>query len=83
MDGIDDDDVVALATAEGRIVVTRNSRHFVPIAREWAEIGRSHAGLILIWSFDTDRFDDIVAGVERCLALYPREEQWRDLVVGA
>lgn len=82
MDGIDDEDVLALATAEARIVVTRNSRHFAPIAREWADVGRSHAGLILVWSFDTDEFANIVAGIEHCFALYPSEERWRDLVIG-
>lgn len=82
LEGIDDEDVLALASAEGRIVVTRNSRHFGPIAREWAEVGRAHTGLILIWSSDTDQFAEIVAGAEHYLSIYPRLESWRDLVVG-
>jgi len=80
-EGIDDQDVLALATAEERVLVTRNSRDFAPIAREWAELGRPHAGIILIWSFDHSEFASIVSGVEQYLAAYPRHEQWRDLVV--
>jgi len=81
-EGLDDPDVLALATSQERIVVTRNSRHFGPLGREWAELGRQHAGIILIWSFDHSQFASIVAGVERYLAAYPQQEQWRDLVVG-
>ncbi len=81
-EGLDDPEVLALATSEERIVVTRNSRHFGLLAREWAEVGRQHAGIILIWSFDHSQFSSIVAGVERYLAGYPKQEQWRDLVVG-
>ena len=80
-EGLDDPDVLALATFEKRIVVTRNSRHFGPLAREWADERRTHAGIILIWSFDHSQFSAIVAGVERYLAAYPEQEQWRDLVV--
>lgn len=81
-EGLDDPDVLALAAAEERIVVTRNSRDFGPLAREWAELGRVHAGMILTWSFDHSRFTEIVDGVERYLAAYPRREDWRGLVVG-
>jgi hypothetical protein len=80
-EGLDDPDVLALAASEERIVVTRNSRDFAPLAREWAELGRAHAGLILVWSFDHGAFHEIVGGVERCLVVYPRQDQWRDLVV--
>jgi predicted nuclease of predicted toxin-antitoxin system len=81
-EGMDDPDVLALATAETRIVVTRNSRDFAPLAREWAELGRPHAGIILIWSFDHSEFSSIVSGVERYLSAYPGQERWRNLVVG-
>ncbi|HEX6700709.1 MAG TPA: DUF5615 family PIN-like protein [Gaiellaceae bacterium] len=80
-EGLDDPDVLALAAAEQRIVVTRNSRDFAPLAREWAELGRGHAGIVLVWSYDHSAFAEIVAGVERHLVAYPRQEQWRNLVV--
>ncbi len=79
LDALDDPGVLALAASDGRILVTRNSRDFAPLAREWAEAGRSHAGCILIWTLDHSRFAEIVAGVERLLAQRPRQEDWRDL----
>jgi predicted nuclease of predicted toxin-antitoxin system len=79
LDALDDPGVLALAASEDRILVTRNSRDFAPLAREWAEAGRSHAGCILIWTLDHSRFAEIVAGIERLLAERPRQEDWRDL----
>lgn len=80
-DGLEDRAVLELAAAEGRVLVTRNSRHFAPLAREWAEAGRSHAGIVLIWTLDHSEFAGIVAGVSSLLERYPAEDDWRDLVV--
>lgn len=79
-DGLDDRAVLELAGAEGRVLVTRNSRHFAPLAREWAEAGREHAGIVLIWTLDHSEFAAIVAGLESLLERYPTQEDWRDLV---
>ena len=46
-EGLDDPLVLELAAAEQRVLITRNSRDFAPLAREWAEASRHHAGLIL------------------------------------
>jgi predicted nuclease of predicted toxin-antitoxin system len=81
MEGLDDPDVLALAASEKRIVVTRNSRDFAPLAREWTELGRPHSGIILIWSCDHSEFAAIVSGVERYLAAYPVQDEWTGLVV--
>ncbi|HEV3318154.1 MAG TPA: DUF5615 family PIN-like protein [Solirubrobacteraceae bacterium] len=80
-EGLSDPQVLELATFEGRVLVTRNSRDFAPIAREWAEARRSHAGLILIWTLDHSQFAAIVTGLEHQLDLRPSQEQWRDLTV--
>jgi predicted nuclease of predicted toxin-antitoxin system len=45
--GIDDEAVLTFAAAEGRAVLTYNSRHFVPLVRLWYEANREHAGVIL------------------------------------
>jgi Domain of unknown function (DUF5615) len=79
-EGLTDPQVLELAASEGRVVITRNSRDFAPISREWAEAGRSHAGLILIWTLDHSQFAEIVTGI-RQLGLRPSQEQWRDLTV--
>jgi hypothetical protein len=81
LEGLSDPRVLELAAIERRVLVTRNSRDFAPLAREWAEARRSHAGLILIWTFDHGQFEEIVAGMERLLGLWRSEEQWRDLTV--
>ena len=77
----DDDDVLALAAAEERIVVTHNVRDFPPILREWSAAGREHCGVILVYGIDHREFDVIVGGIERCLELYPEPATWRDLAV--
>ena len=82
LEGLVDEAVLELATADGRILVTRNSRDFVPICRRWAESQREHAGVMLIWSFRHGQFDEITDGMERLLGPITTEESWRGLVVG-
>jgi Domain of unknown function (DUF5615) len=81
LDGLVDEDVLELATAEARILVTRNSRDFAPICRRWAESQRDHAGVILIWSFRHGEFGEIIEGVEAVLGRIGGGESWRSLVV--
>ncbi len=78
-EGLPDPQVLELAASDRRVLITRNSRDFAPLARQWAEAGRSHAGIILIWTLDHSRFAEIVAGVERQLRQRSSEEQWRDI----
>lgn len=80
-EGLPDPGVLELAAAEGRVLITRNSRDFAPLAREWAEAQRARAGLILIWTLDHSQFAAIVAGIEHQLDRWPSQEQWRDLTV--
>jgi predicted nuclease of predicted toxin-antitoxin system len=80
LEGLDDPLVVQLAVEQGRVLVTRKSRDFAPLAREWAEAQRIHAGMILIWTLDHSQFGEIVAGVDRLLNQWTAE-QWCDLVV--
>ena len=75
------DDPLELAAAEQRVLITRNSRDFAPLAREWAEASRHHAGLILIWTLDHSQFAAIVTGIEGHLEHWSEQGQWRDLVV--
>ena len=78
-EGLSYPQVLELAAEEERILITRNSRDFAPLARQWAEAQRSHAGLILIWTLDHSQFAEIAAGVEHQLAQRPTQEQWRDI----
>lgn len=81
LEGLADELVLELATAERRVLVTRNSRDFAPISRRWAEAGREHGGIILIWTLSHREFGQIVAGIDRWAAEIPSEASWRSLVV--
>lgn len=80
-EGLSDPHVLELAASTGHVLITRNSRDFAPLAREWAEARRAHAGLILIWTLDHSQFAALVAGIERQLEIWPSQQQWRDLTV--
>jgi predicted nuclease of predicted toxin-antitoxin system len=80
-EGLSDPQVLELAASEQRVLITRNSRDFAPLARQWVQDGRSHAGIVLIWTLDHSQFAEIVAGVELQLRQRPSQEQWHDLTV--
>jgi Domain of unknown function (DUF5615) len=75
-----DELVLELAATEGRILITRNARHFQPLARSWMEEQRAHSGLILIWTLQSNAFHDIVTAVAVLLSSRPDAEGWRDFV---
>jgi hypothetical protein len=81
LEGLADPEVLALAAGEDRILVTRNSRDFAPLLREWAEAGRSHAGCVLIWTLRHDDFGPILVGIRRLLAERPEQSRWTDVAV--
>ena len=81
LEGLDDDEVLALAAVEERVLVTHNIRDFPAILREWAAAERSHAGVILVYGIDHREFGVIVRGIELCLARYPAAASWRDLAL--
>ena len=76
-----DPQVLQFAADQDRILVTRNSRDFAPLLREWSEAGQHHAGCILIWTLDHHHFGAIIKGVTRLLHDRPEPEQWHDLAV--
>ena len=76
-----DDFVLRIARDQGRILVTGNARHFHPLARDWADVGRSHAGIVLLWRLRTNEHEAIVEAVEQLLQERPDEVAWRDLVL--
>jgi predicted nuclease of predicted toxin-antitoxin system len=80
-DALDDPQVLAMAAAQDRVLVTRNARDFAPLLREWAEAGRHNAGCILIWTLGHHEFGAIVAGVTRLVNDHPDPQHWRDLTI--
>lgn len=81
LEGLADPEVLGLAAAEGRVLITRNSRDFAPLLRDWAEAGRSHAGCILIWSLRHDEFGPILQGLRHLLDERPDQSAWVDVAV--
>lgn len=80
-EGLDDPLVFELAASQQRVLVTRSSGDFAPLAREWAEPHRQYAGPILIWTLGHNQFGEIIVGVERLIGQRSEQERWRDLVV--
>ena len=72
-----DEEILELAAAERRIVVTHNLRDFTPILRRWAEAGKSHAGCVLV-TLPHQAYGPVIRGLEQALATRPRQEDWID-----
>lgn len=45
--GIGDEEQLALATSQGRALLSFNYRHFIRIARDWQAASRNHGGIIV------------------------------------
>jgi predicted nuclease of predicted toxin-antitoxin system len=44
---IPDEDQLTYATAQGRAILTYNAVDFMPLAQQWQNAGRAHAGIIV------------------------------------
>jgi hypothetical protein len=78
LEGLDDDEVLALAATEQRILVTHNVADFPRILREWGAAQRAHAGVILVYGIDHSEFMLIARGIERWLERRPNHADWTD-----
>jgi hypothetical protein len=78
LEGLDDDQVLALASTEQRILVTHNVADFPRILRDWAAAQRADAGIILVYGIDHSEFTLITGGIERWLELRPDQADWND-----
>jgi hypothetical protein len=67
--GTPDAEVLELAAAQGRVLVTDNIRDFVPLSNAWAAQGRTHPGMLLLASktfpMTTTRTGSIAAALLR------------------
>ena len=73
---LSDREVLGLAAAEQRILITFDQRHFVPLLRHWAEAGLTHGGCIIVYGLDHREFGSILRGIGRILDERPRQEDW-------
>jgi hypothetical protein len=78
LDGWSDDDLLALATNEGRIMVTFNVHDFPLIVRRWSEASRQHAGCAILVGIDHSEFGVILRVLDATLTARPRQQEWRN-----
>ena len=78
---LSDADLLQVATAQERILVTCNGKHFEPLSRDWADLGRDHAGIVLVWTLRTHEHESIVLSIAELLAGRPDATEWRNLVL--
>ena len=78
LDGSDDERLLALATEQGRIMVTFNVKDFARITTEWAAAGKSHAGCLLIVGIDHAEFGLILRVIDYALSTRPNQAAWID-----
>ncbi len=77
---LEDDEVLELATAEGRIVITHNVRHFAPELRRRQESGKHHAGCILV-TLPHNAYGEILRQLEALFMSLPTAADWLDRAV--
>lgn len=79
--GLPDEQVLELAADERRVLVTRNAKDFDWITRRWASREHPHAGVLLIWTRETDEFGSLVAEMLATLEKIGDQDAWADLVL--
>jgi Domain of unknown function (DUF5615) len=78
LDGWDDERLLALASEQGRIMVTFNVKDFARITAEWAAAGKSHAGCLLIVGIDHAEFGLILRVIDHALSTRAEQGAWID-----
>lgn len=78
LDGMSDEDLLALATAEARVVVTFDVADFPGIARRWAEDGRAHEGCAIVVGIDHGEFGTIIRVLQRAFEARSDPADWHD-----
>lgn len=81
LDGAADTEILELAAAENRILVTFDVKDFMPLAREWAERGKRHSGLIVVVGLRSNEFGELISGVQALVTEGASSQEWTDRVV--
>jgi hypothetical protein len=79
LDGWSDEDLLALASREGRVMITFDVKDFPGIARRWAEAGQRHAGLAIVVGIDHGEFGVVLRAIQGALAEPPAQAGWENL----
>jgi hypothetical protein len=81
LEGLSDNQLLELAARDDRIVVTHDVADFPRLVRSWAEGGRAHAGVMLVYGLSHAEFGLVAQGVARWCVMRPRQDDWRDTTV--
>lgn len=81
LDGLGDEELLALATRENRVFLTFDVKDFPVIARRWAEVGRPHAGCAILVGIDHGELGTILDTIARALSERPQPADWTDLTL--
>lgn len=84
LEGLDDPDVLELATKEARVLLTHNVKDFPDILRELADEGREHAGCIILVGIQLGQFGQLIRSIDAALAGTSEQHDWvnRSVLVG-
>lgn len=83
LDGWPDEDLLALAATEGRIMVTFDVKDFPGIVGRWSEAQRPHAGCMILVGIDHGELGTVARVIEGQLAARPDQTAWTDYTVFA
>jgi uncharacterized protein DUF5615 len=81
LDGLADEQLLELAVAETRAMITFDVKDFAVIARRWAEAARPHAGLGIVVGIDHGEFGAILDALSRELRARPQQSDWASLTL--
>jgi predicted nuclease of predicted toxin-antitoxin system len=78
LDGASDEELMELAGAEQRILVTFDVADFPRICREWLEGGRPHHGCAVVVGIRHGEFGAIVHALQSAFEQRPDPGEWSD-----
>ncbi len=79
LDGWADEALLALASAEERVLVTFDVKDFPDIMRRWAEAGSAHAGCATVVGIDHGEFGTILRVLENLFEERSDPAEWSGL----
>jgi hypothetical protein len=78
LDGASDEELMELASAQRRILVTFDVADFPRICREWLETGRAHHGCAVVVGIRHGEFAATMRALESAFEQRPNPREWRD-----
>ena len=80
MEQAPDEQVMDVAVAESRIIVTCNGDDYEELSRAMLDAGRHHPGVIVCWQCKYDDFDQLLSRLRAMLDTFACPEDYVDRV---